>query len=397
MIIEEHLPSSSWQTCVFCSCTWETTRKWISSAMNIFIWTQCATFCFTPSCPGVVFNHVVSLFTHVNLIPVSFVSCFSSCVCLSQMASTQCRPSVFSKSPSSLTRCCPTVSRSDWPTPPRSTSCPCCSPSSWTAWPASCRPPPRTSSSSTSKTTRTSALASSTSACLWPCPCSVRDSSGLEAWATAPTGLEEGPKAEVASSSAQRSSRSGCIWTAASSPRSPPRKFSPSTTTSACESRVRTTWSVCPCWSSTAWPRLLPLTPSCSDPSTPSPASAAAVPPASPGTTVRRRSTSATRSPAEPTERVAAEREATPASALRTTQVRTLVLHKLTDPAPLHPQWYVFKEKLWRSCWSSELLFSLDQQKHRLLKTMMQSFIFTPWLGASLTLQEKNYVLVLLI
>lgn len=93
------------------------------------------------------------------------------------------------------------------------------------------------------------------------------------------------------------------------------------TTTSAYGSPAKTTWSVCRCWSSTAPLPSSPPTRFCFGPSTPSTACAAAVRSASPGTTARPRSTSATQDPARTTGDAAAEREGTPASAWKTSRV----------------------------------------------------------------------------
>ena len=98
-------------------------------------------------------------------------------------------------------------------------------------------------------------------------------------------------------------------------------RFSRLTTTCVCASRVRTTWSASPCCASTARPRSSPRPPSCSGPSTPSRAYAAAARWASRVITARRRSTCVTPTPAWTEGCVPAEREATPVSAVKTTLV----------------------------------------------------------------------------
>lgn len=178
-----------------------------------------------------------------------------------QMVFTLCQLSVCCRSPSSPTRCSPTASHCDWPTRPRSASSRSYWLSSWRAWPAFSRRPVRMWWSSTSRTTRTSTPVSWTSACPWPCRARGRGVTGSvqPGWVAA---------AEARwSSSDRRSCRSVCIWTAVCWRRSPRRRCSRSTTTSACGSRARTTWSACPCWSSTAWHRSWHPTPSCSAPS----------------------------------------------------------------------------------------------------------------------------------
>lgn len=93
------------------------------------------------------------------------------------------------------------------------------------------------------------------------------------------------------------------------------------TITSACESPVRTTWSASQCWNSTARLPSSPQTRSCSGPFTPSTACAAAARWALRATTARLRWISATRGRARTMGGAAAGREATPASAWRTSQV----------------------------------------------------------------------------
>lgn len=94
-----------------------------------------------------------------------------------------------------------------------------------------------------------------------------------------------------------------------------------STTTYACGSPARTTWSVSRCWSLTARLPSSPPRRSCSGPFTPSTACAAAARWASRATIARLRWTSAIRGRARTTAAAAAGRGATPANAWRTSRV----------------------------------------------------------------------------
>lgn len=98
-------------------------------------------------------------------------------------------------------------------------------------------------------------------------------------------------------------------------------RFSHSMTTCVSESRARTTWSASRCCASTAPPPSFPRPPSCSVPSTPSQAFAAAAQLASRAITARQRSTCATPTPVWMVACAPAEREGSPVSAVKTTQV----------------------------------------------------------------------------
>lgn len=99
-------------------------------------------------------------------------------------------------------------------------------------------------------------------------------------------------------------------------------RFSHSMTTCVSESPARTTWSASRCCASTAPPPSFPRPPSCSVPSTPSQAFAAAARSASQAITARRRSTCATPTPVWTVACAPAGREGSPVSAVKTTQVR---------------------------------------------------------------------------
>lgn len=98
-------------------------------------------------------------------------------------------------------------------------------------------------------------------------------------------------------------------------------RSSRSTTTCVFASRARTTWSASRCCASTARPPSSPHPPSSSGPSTPSPGCAAAARSDSRATTVRRRSTCATPTPAWTAACAPAKKGGTPVSAAKTTPV----------------------------------------------------------------------------
>lgn len=241
--------------------------------------------------PGGCGSLLVHMLSPLSDVAVVFLSSL-------QMASTVSQQSAPCVSPSSRMTCSPTVSQCGWRTCPRRgsflPSCLCL----WRGWQQYSPRPRMASSFLTFKMTQMSAPISWT----WPSQlCS--------------------PAAFETSSSPLRTCRSRSTSTGPCWPWFPPRGCCPSMTTSACVSPVRTTWSASLSWSSTARPRSSAPTPSCSAPSTPSTGCGADAPQASRATTVRRRLTSATPTPAGATGCAGAEKGATRVNAMRTTLV----------------------------------------------------------------------------